>query len=438
MSEKLLEEIEKRLNAKTIHDLRQVARAVGVPRPADGRKERILEYILQIAEGKSNPVAPAVRGAHPKSAEYDRHLVADILRCREINLSETEAAEEKSVELSVASGAEFSSAGILEKDGDKWFIRGSCDIAVNPQFAQRYKLREGDCVSGVCTRASEGGMPLLTSINSVNGVSPDSIAGRADFERLTPIYPDVRLKTARGADDITGRMIDLFSPVGKGQRAVVVGRHGTGKTAILKEIVKGIRFNNPEVKIIFAAVDTAPEEAAEIRRTFSDCDVFTSPFDAGADAHIRTARLALEYAKRQAESLKDVLLVLDDLSGLTRAYNSTGLVSSELSTSALDSAKKFLAGAKNAAEGGSLTILTALNPDGVLTDGAAYYGLKDLCNMRVSLSSKLARSRIFPPIDIEETYTNGDEKLLSSEDIERAAALRGKTYAEVVGILKQS
>ena len=437
MSEKLLEEIEKRLNAKTIHDLRQVARAVGVPRPADGRKERILEYILQIAEGKSNPVAPAVRGAHPKSAEYDRQLVADILRCREMNLSDKDSAEEKPVELSVASGAEFSSAGILEKDGDKWFICGSCDIAVNPQFVQRYKLREGDCVSGVCTRA-EGGISVLTSVNSVNGVSPDSIEGRADFERLTPIYPDVRLKIARGGDEITGKLIDLFAPVGKGQRAAVVGKHGTGKTAILKEIVKGISFNHPEVKIIFAAVDTAPEEAAEIRRTFSDCDVFTSPFDAGADAHIRTARLALEYAKRQTESLKDVLLVLDDLSKLTRAYNSTGLVSSELSTSALDSAKRFLAGAKNAAEGGSLTILTALNPDGVLTDGAAYYGLKDLCNMRVSLSSELARSRIFPPIDIEGSYTNGDEKLLSSEEIARAAALRGKTYAEVVGILKQS
>ena len=437
MSEKLLEEIEKRLNAKTIHDLRQVARAVGVPRPADGRKERILEYILQIAEGKSNPVAPAVRGAHPKSAEYDRQLVADILRCREMNLSDKDSAEEKPVELSVASGAEFSSAGILEKDGDKWFICGSCDIAVNPQFVQGYKLREGDCVSGVCTRA-EGGISVLTSVNSVNGVSPDSIEGRADFERLTPIYPDVRLKIARGGDDITGKLIDLFAPVGKGQRAAVVGKHGTGKTAILKEIVKGISFNHPEVKIIFAAVDTAPEEAAEIRRTFSDCDVFTSPFDAGADAHIRTARLALEYAKRQTESLKDVLLVLDDLSKLTRAYNSTGLVSSELSTSALDSAKRFLAGAKNAAEGGSLTILTALNPDGVLTDGAAYYGLKDLCNMRVSLSSELARSRIFPPIDIEGSYTNGDEKLLSSEEIARAAALRGKTYAEVVGILKQS
>ena len=441
MSENLLEDIERRLNAKTIHELRQVARAVGVPRPADGKKDRILEYILQIAKGTASPVAPAVRGAHPKSDEYDRQLVADIIRCRELNLSNGGAVQ-KAQKLSVASSSQFDDSdfsvdGILEFDKDRYFICGKHDVSVSRQFIDRYKLRAGDFISGKSSLENSEEYFRLSMIYSVNGVSPEDLPIRLNFEDLTPEYPDVKLKVQTDENDLTGKLIDLFAPIGCGQRAAIIGAHGTGKSSLLKRIAKGIYENRHDVKIIFAAVDTTPEEIADLRRVFSDCDVFTSSFEVGASAHIRTVRIALEYAKRQVEAGRDVLLVLDDLSKLTRAYNSSQFVSGELSTAALDSAKRFLACAKNAKEGGSLTILTALNPDGTFTDSAAYYGLKDLCNLHITLSSELARQRIFPAIDIGETYSFGDERLLSEDELITAAKLRTKGYFEVVEVLKK-
>lgn len=435
MSENLLEEIERRLKAKTIHDLRQVARAVGVPRPADGKKERILEYIMQIASGTGSPVAPAVRGAHPKSDEYDRQLVADIVRCREICLS----GGENVLSAAVGSGAgdegeESSAEGIFDADKDRYYICGTGDVSVSPQFVERYKLRTGDFISGKCRR--ENGEDRLALIYSVNGVSPETLSERVRFDELSYEFPDERLKIFTEENGVTGKMLDVLSPVGKGQRAVVIGKHGTGKSVLLKLIAKGIGANRPDVKVIFAAVDASPEETADLRRTFEGNDVFTSSFDAGASAHIRTVRLSLEYAKRQVETGKDVLLVLDDLSGLTRAYNSGQFVSGELSTYALDSAKKFLACAKNSAEGGSLTIFTALDPDGVFTDGAAYSGLKDICNLHISLSAELAKRRVFPAIDIGETYSLGCERFLTEEELKTASELRGKTYAEAVEAIK--
>lgn len=441
MTESLLEEIERRLKAKTIHELRQVARAVGVPRPADGKKERILEYVMQIAAGTSAPVAPAVRGAHPKSDEYDRQLVADIIRCREICSSEG-GSDDRAIELEVGSGekfdeSDFSVEGILDFENDKYFICGKTEVSVSPLFIDRYKLRTGDFISGKCKREKGEEIPALALIYTVNGLSCESLPERAAFDELTPEYPSAKLKVGVDENDLAGRMIDLFAPVGAGQRAAVIGGCGTGKTELLKHIAKGISANNPAVKVIISAVDTSPEAITDLRRSFSGYDVFTSSFEAGAGAHVRTARLALEYAKRQAEAGKDVLLVLDDLSRLTRAYNSTAQVSSSLSTTALDMAKKYLACAKNAAEGGSLTILTALNPDGIFTDGAAYYGLKDICNLHISLSLQLARKRIFPAIDIDGTYSLGDERLLSEEELAFAAELREKPYEEVCKALKQ-
>lgn len=446
MSEKLLEEIERRLNAKTIHDLRQIARAVGVPRPADGRKERILDGIIQIASGKSDPAEPAVRGAHPKSAEYDRQLVADIFRCREINLSAITEADGTDIEMSVASGAasdplDFKAEGILEKSNGRWFMRvNGCrenfasDIFVNEYFINRYGFREGDIISGKCKRSSLDELAGLASVISVNGISPEFIQNRLNFESLIPVYPDKQIKIAINQEDFTGRIVDLLSPLGAGQRAIVAAPHGTGKTAVLKDIVRGLR-NNGGVKVVILLVDARPEEAADFKRSFTDIDVFTSPFDAGAAGHVRTARLALEFSKRQAEQRKNVVLVLDDLTRLTRAFNSCGKqVSSMLDTSALESAKKFLAAAKNTEEGASLTIISALSTGGDPLDEAIYSGLKDLCNMRITLSLSLARSRVYPPVDIAETCAYGDEKLLSSTEINAAVKLRREGVEKIFAL----
>lgn len=452
MSGKMLEEIERRLNAKTIHDLRQVARAVGVPRPADGKKDRVIDFIIQIAAGKSDPAKPAVRGAHPKSAEYDRQLVSDIFRCREICLSANGEAESPKAEISVSSGVEFdpldfTATGILDKSNGRWFMRvNDCrenfisDIFVNEYFINAFKLKEGDCISGKCKRSSLDELAGLASINSVNGVSPEMLSERLNFESLTPVYPDKRLKIACNREDVTGRIIDLFAPLGSGQRAIISAPHGTGKTAVLKDVARGLQYNNPAVKVIILLVDARPEEASDFKRAFPEADVFTSPFDTGAGGHVQTAQLALKYAKRQVEQGRHTVLILDDLTRLTRALNACGKsLSAALDSSALDSAKKFLAAAKNTEEGASLTIISALSTgSGDSLDEAIYSGLKDLCNMKITLSLSLARSRVYPPVDIVETCAYGDEKLLSSNEIEAAVKLRSESLEKIFALFAQT
>lgn len=448
----MLEEIERRLKAKTIHDLRQIARAVGVPRPADGRKERILDYVVQIAAGKIDPAEPAVRGAHPKSLEYDRQLVSDILRCREISLSSKSASENQPAEILVSSGAvsdplDFTASGLLEKTDGKWFLRvNGCkqdfisDIFVNDYFINRYSLREGDLVFGKCKRSSAEELAGLAVVFSVNGIAPDLLSNRLNFETLDPVYPDEQLKIARGSDDLTGRIIDLFSPLGAGQRAVISASRGIGKTAVLKDIALGLQSNYPELKTVILLVDARPEEAADFRRAFSGTDVFISPFDAGAANHVRTARLALEYAKRQTEQNKKVVFLIDGLTKLARAFNCCGKLASQyLGNFALESVKKLLAAAKNSEEGASLTLISTMNTDSDdAFEEAVYSGLKGLFNMRVSLSPYLARMRIYPPIDIEETGAYGDERLLTRNEIRTAVKLRGESTERIFELFGQT
>ena len=450
MSENLLEEIQRRLNAKTIHDLRQVARAVGVPRPADGRKERIVEYMLGIAAGTCDPVAPAARGAHPKSAEYDRQLVADIHRCREAHLTENSAENYRNTEvneLSVGSGDkqlfDFVSGGVLEKTDGKWFLRvNGCtgnilsDIFVNEFFVKKLCLREGDFVSGKCKRSSINEMAGLVEVFSVNGEIPEQLNDRPEFDSLPFAYPDTVLKTKSGTDDVAGGIIDILSPLAKGQRAFVVAPHGCGKTQLLKKIALGIKQNNPAIKLIILTVEARPEEVADFKASFADDVIFTSGFDSGAAMHVRTACLAFEYAKRQVESAADVVLVVDDLTRLTRAFNNCSKQISALDNCSLESVKKLLASAKNTGGHGSLTILSALTKDGGdPVDDAVYYGLKDLCNMRVTLSQQLTRMRIFPPFEISETYASGDERLLSPKELQASVKLRGMTLQEIAELV---
>ncbi|MDE6598390.1 MAG: hypothetical protein K2K60_07105 [Clostridia bacterium] len=261
MSVGLLAEIERRLNAKTIHDLRQVARAVGVPRPADGRKERIVEYMLKIASGEADPALPAVRGAHPKSAEYDRQLVADILRCREISLSASQDREEQKAELKVSSGEqdiqiyESVGEGLLERRDGRWFVRAdgaafADGVFVNPTIVKMFDLREGDKVKCKCARSSPDEGYGVVAVLAVNGLPPVPKTPRARFENLTPVYPDRKFSVALSGADISGRMVDLFSPVGAGQRAFIVTENGADKTLFIKKLAEGIQQNNGQVKVI--------------------------------------------------------------------------------------------------------------------------------------------------------------------------------------------
>lgn len=446
--EELLDDIKARLNAKTIHDLRQVARAVGVPRPADGRKDRLFDYIVQIATGVSDPAGPSVRGARPKSTEYDRQLVTDVFRCRAISLSNEEDEAGIHFELNVASGEkfdplDFSGEGLLEKSGDKWFMRAvvgegaPIEVFVHENLVNKYSLREGDAVCGKCKRNTLDEIAGLVMVYTVNGASPDDISGRKDFDGLTASYPCKRLKISRGTDDVTGRLIDMFAPVGKGQRAFIIGRHGSGKTGVLKSIGQGIQANHPEVRLIVALIDARPEEVTDFYNTFPDADVFTSSFDAGYGGHVRTAKLALEYSKRLVESGEDVALLLDDVIRLTRAYNMCNKqFLSAIDSSAVGSVKKYLAAAKNTVDGGSLTIIATLGTGDGEEENIVFSALKDLCNMRITLSYGLAREYVRPPFELAETYSAHEENLLSREELNVAVKLRGRDIRETIKLFE--
>ena len=439
MSENLIEELTKRLNAKTIHELRQLGRALGVPHPADGKKNDLVDDILAVASGKKDSEPPTKRGAPPKSQEYDRRLAADILRCREIFLAkDLKEDERKPLEIFVASGnhdaLDYIGGGILEFDGENWFLRTTgcredfvCDVFVNKHFVNVYNLREGDFVEGRCKRTSTDEMAGLASVLKVNGLQPDTVQ-RPEFDKLSPVYADKKLKISCGAKDKTGRIIDLFAPIGAGQRALVVSPHGCGKTQTLKQIATGIEQNNDNTKLVIVLIDVSPEDAADFTKSFRIADVFTSPFDAGTAAHIRTMRLALEYCKRQTELCREVVLVIDDLTRLVRAYNSYAKQTSGLDYSAVDSVKKILAAARNTEQGGSLTVISALNTvSGDAIEDSAYSALKDIFNVKITLSQSLARERIYPPVDITETYSAQDRRLLTEEEIQATVKLRKKS-----------
>lgn len=436
MSENILDELTKRLNAKTIHELRQLGRALGVPHPADGKKNDLVDEIIAVASAQKDSEPPTKRGAPPKSQEYDRQLAADILRCREIFLAKNLPAEnEKQHEFFVASddssALEYIGGGILEYDGEAWFLRTTgcrenfvSDVFVNKHFVNTYNLREGDFVEGRCKRVSTDEMAGLASVLKVNGLQPDT--ARLQFENLSPVYADKQLKIACGANDKTGRIIDIFAPIGAGQRALVVSPHGCGKTQILKQIAEGINKNNRSVKLVIVLIDISPEEAADFTKSFNNADVFTSPFDAGINSHIRTMRLALEYCKRQTELCQDVVLIIDDITRLVRAYNANVKQAvAVFDYSAVDAVKKVLAAARNTDKGGSLTVISALNSaSGDPIEDAAYSALKDVCNVKITLSLPLARSRIYPPVIFEETYSMQDDRILTEKEMQALARLR--------------
>ena len=448
MSQNLIDELTKRLNAKTIHELRQLGRALGVPHPADGKKELLIEGILAVASGKKDPEQPTKRGAPPKSQEYDRRLAADILRCREIFLINDMPTEERKAphEIFVASpnssSLDYTGGGILEYDGENWFLRTTgCredfvhDVFVNKHFVNSYNLREGDFVEGRCKRVSTDEMAGLASVLKVNGLQPET-SERAEFDKLSPIYANKKWTISCGAKDKAGRIIDLLAPIGAGQRALVISPHGCGKTSILKQIAAGIAHNNRNAKIVIVLIDVSPEDAADFTKSFNGADVFTSPFDAGTAAHLRTMRLALEYCKRQTELCKEVVLIIDDMTKLVRAYNSYGNTTAGLDYSAVDCAKRVLAAARNTEQGGSLTVISALNTaGGDVIEDTAYSALKDICNVKISLSLSLARSRVYPPIDLKETYSAQDGKLLTEEELQATVKLRNKETEEIFTLL---
>lgn len=327
--------------------------------------------------------------------------------------------------------------GILEVLPDGYgFLRGENylptpkDIYISPVQIRRFHLNTGDKIKGISrTPKEEEKFPALIYVGEVNGEHPENAMRRKDFDSLIPIYPEERLKLETTPTEYAMRIIDLMSPVGKGQRGMIVAPPKVGKTTLLKKIANSISKNNPEVELIVLLIDERPEEVTDMKRSI-DGDVIYSTFDEVPEHHVKVAEMVLERAKRLTEQKKDVVILLDSITRLARAYNlvipSSGrTLSGGLDPSALHKPKKFFGAARNIENGGSLTILaTALIETGSRMDDVIFEEFKGTGNMEIHLDRSLSEKRIFPAIDINKSGTRREEKLLTGKELETVFALR--------------
>ncbi|WWR16764.1 transcription termination factor Rho [Lachnospiraceae bacterium JLR.KK008] len=330
--------------------------------------------------------------------------------------------------------------GILEVMPDGYgFIRcenylpGENDVYVAPSQIRRFGLKTGDIVEGntrVKTQAEK--FSALLFVKRINGYMPDAAARRRNFEDMTPIFPDKRLRMETPGASVAMRIMDLMSPVGKGQRGMIVSPPKAGKTTLLKEVAKSIKKNNPEMHLIILLIDERPEEVTDIREVIEgpNVEVIYSTFDELPEHHKRVSEMVIERAKRLVEHGRDVTILLDSITRLTRAYNlvvppSGRTLSGGLDPAALHMPKRFFGAARNMREGGSLTILaTALVETGSKMDDVIYEEFKGTGNMEMVLDRKLSERRVFPAIDIPKSGTRREDLLLSQEELEAINIMR--------------
>ena len=327
--------------------------------------------------------------------------------------------------------------GILEVLPDGYgFLRGdnylptSKDVYISPVQIKRFRLDTGDIVKGIKRTPKEGEkFPALIYVGEVNGEHPENAMKRRSFDDLIPIYPNKRIKLETTPNEYTMRLMDLLSPIGKGQRGMIVAPPKAGKTTILKKIANSITANNPDIELIVLLIDERPEEVTDMKRSIKG-DVIYSTFDELPEHHVKVAEMVLERAKRLTEQKKDVVILLDSITRLARAYNlvipSSGrTLSGGLDPSALHKPKRFFGAARNTEDAGSLTILaTALVDTGSRMDDVIFEEFKGTGNMEVHLDRKLSEKRIFPAIDINKSGTRREDLLLSKEELETVFALR--------------
>ncbi|MFA3873423.1 transcription termination factor Rho [Streptomyces sp. MMCC 100] len=322
-------------------------------------------------------------------------------------------------------------SGVLDIEaGGKAHLRGGSlrpepsDLALSPALIRRHGLRKGDLVEGV-----RGDRRSLTDVVRVNGRTPERQSGRRHFADLTPLHPHERLRLEHPAAGLTGRVADLMAPVGKGQRGLIVAPPKTGKTVLLQQIAAAVAGNHPEARLMVVLLDERPEEVTDMRRSVRG-EVYASTFDQSAKQHIALAELVIERAKRLVEAGEDVVILLDSLTRLCRAHNNAAssggrTLSGGVDAGALLGPKRFFGAARQAEEGGSLTILaTALVETGSRADDFYFEELKSTGNMELRLSRELASRRVFPAVDLTGSGTRREELLLSAPETTAVRGLR--------------
>ena len=403
------------LEALSLADLRELAKMRGITNVSKLKKNDLIEEILKVTSSVQTS----------KNEDKVENKKEDIIDNYDNN------------SYSISNEGDEIVEGILELLPDGYgFLRGDNylsspkDVYISPVQIRRFKLDTGDRIKGIKRTPKEGEkFPALIYVGEVNGEAPDKAMKRKKFDDLIPIYPNEKLKLETDPKEYTMRLMDLLSPIGKGQRGMIVAPPKAGKTTILKKIANSITQNNPEVELIVLLIDERPEEVTDMKRSIKG-DVIYSTFDEQPEHHVKVAEMVIERAKRLTEQNKDVVVLLDSITRLARAYNlvvpSSGkTLSGGFDPSALHKPKRFFGAARNTEDAGSLTVLaTALVDTGSRMDEVIFEEFKGTGNMEVTLDRGLSEKRIFPAIDTNKSGTRREDLLLTKEELEIIYAIR--------------
>lgn len=422
--------------------LRDIAKSRGIKGTSTMRKSQLVEAMLEEDERLKSQEAPEQKTAEPRPAEQRLAEHRPMEQRQEGGLAgrfvrhEGERAPEENKELD--SGIQAN--GILEVMPDGYgFIRcenylpGENDVYVSPSQIRKFNLKTGDIITGntrIKTQAEK--FSALLYITSINDVHPSEAMRRKNFEDLTPIFPQERIRLETGRNGLAMRVVDLVSPIGKGQRGMIVSPPKAGKTTLLKGVAQAVKQNNPEMHLIILLIDERPEEVTDIKEAIEgpNVEVIYSTFDELPEHHKRVSEMVIERAKRLVEHKKDVMILLDSITRLARAYNLTvppsgRTLSGGLDPAALHMPKRFFGAARNMREGGSLTILaTALVDTGSKMDDVVYEEFKGTGNMELVLDRKLSEKRLFPAVDIVKSGTRREDLLLSQDEQDAVYIMR--------------
>ncbi len=410
----------------TLVELRQLAKERAVKNSSKLKKDELIEILSKMPENEeigsiqNQEIPEEISIAALEEKENTENVVNEMREGYKITNADDQIVE-----------------GILEVLPDGYgFLRGENylstpkDVYISPVQIRRFRLDKGDKIKGISRMPKEGEkFPALIYVGEVNGEAPEKAYRRTKFDDLIPVYPNERIRLETTPTEYAMRLIDLMSPIGKGQRGMIVAPPKVGKTTLLKKIANSITTNNPEIELIVLLIDERPEEVTDMRRSIKG-DVIYSTFDELPEHHVKVAEMVLERAKRLTEQKKDVVILLDSITRLARAYNlvipSSGrTLSGGLDPSALHKPKKFFGAARNIENGGSLTILaTSLIETGSRMDDVIFEEFKGTGNMEVHLDRKLSEKRIFPAIDINKSGTRREELLLDKKELETVFALR--------------
>lgn len=433
----------KELESMTVVELKQIAKELGIKGSSKLKKAELIEHINKTSPLAINKEGVVLREKIAPKVVHKKELVE--IKENEIDVEEeNNENEDRGRNLKEMIHESDTAKGVLEiiENNNYGFLRGENyltgpkDIYVSPSQIRRFNLKTGDEVEGKVRTAKEGEkFQALLYVQKINGENPEKAVGRKKFETLTPIYPTERLRLETNQSDLSSRLMDMLSPIGKGQRGIIVAPPKAGKTTLLKKVAHSISKNHPESKLIVLLIDERPEEVTDMQRSING-EVIYSTFDEEPDHHTKVAYMVLERAKRMVEQGQDVIVLLDSLTRLARAYNLTinptgRTLSGGLDPGALIMPKKFFGAARNIEEGGSLTILaTALVDTGSRMDDMIFEEFKGTGNMEVHLNRKLEERRIFPAIDIYKSGTRREDLLLSQEELDASFRIRKVMYNE--------